>query len=147
AHFVWRVLASGTPAVSLFHRQAAISCGPVRYADGAVSETWVDLSSDAFGSTWSQARSYGSGAGYSQGQVNGTGMVGSGMMHLQDLGGTVAVVLDGITALFFDQVDGAYVSRFSDHERLSHDEDGGVFVLAEPSGAVTTFFDFSEAHL
>ena len=95
-----------------------------RYADGVVKLSDTDLASGGFGSLWGRTRTWTNGVGYpglsSTGNGNGIANNGYGMVvaeepHLaQFTVGTqnsIAVVLSGTTALFFDQVGTSWQPR------------------------------------
>jgi hypothetical protein len=65
--------------------------------------------------------------------VGGSGTVISQMPYLrQDENGTITVILDGTSALFFDDVSGSYEERFYLQEQLTYDSLADTFSWALP---------------
>jgi RHS repeat-associated protein len=122
---------------------------PIRYSDGTVDLVAFDLSSSGIGPDWGQTRSWTNGGGYDVGQVNGAGWVDSQMPRLLEVSGTssLAVTLDGQSALFFNLSGSNYVEQFAGGDNLSYDSGTDTYSLATSSGEVITFDGFSSTWL
>ena len=118
----------------------------MRFFDGTIQLATTDLSSQGFIFPWSQTRSWSNGPGYATGTSNGNGWVDSDLPTLRDINGdgsTLAVVTNGTTAYFFDQVNGGYQERFFGQDLLNFDSTNGVFVLTDTNGNQISFDSFS----
>jgi RHS repeat-associated protein len=125
----------------------ANSSNPVRYSDGTVIESFTDLSTGSAGIPWGVTRSWSNGAGYARTNIVGNGMVLAEQPRLVQANGndTLAIVVDGHTAYYFDydDVNDVYVSRGFLQETLQYDSLNSEFVLADTTGAQLRFYDFS----
>src|SRR5436305_6033891 len=117
------------------------SAFPVRYADGVVRFQDADLESDGFSGGWGRTRTWTNGAGYAAVSNNGSGMVIAEEPHLVPFneGNSIAVVLNGSTAIFFDLVSGSWVPRAFHQETLT--DSGGYFKLTDTVGNQLTWSD------
>lgn len=120
----------------------AFSSNPVRYADGTIKLAWNDLASDGFGTSWGQTRNWTNGPGYASGVYNGSGMVVSEMPHLLSVGTSIAVVLSGTDALYFDWDVGTstYKPLYFNQDKLTYN--AGIYKLVDTTGHQFTFYDF-----
>src|SRR5579864_6876187 len=112
---------------------------PVRYADGVVKLQDNDLESAGFGTIWGRTRSWSNGSGYtSQLSPNGSGMVIAEEPHLvpfmNGMSMSMAVVLTGTDALFFDQNGGNWQARHYGKETLTQDFMSGDYILTDTLG-------------
>jgi hypothetical protein len=120
---------------------------PIRYADGVAQIASTDLMSNGFGSHWAQTRSWTNGPGYAADEVNGVGWVDTQMPYLLQIGGTstLAGISNGMTAEYFDTVDGSYQARYFDQDTLAHDSSANEYVLTDEAGDQLRFYDFSSS--
>jgi|GEM_PF-1725848 len=118
---------------------------PIRYSDGAVIVSSVDLHSEAFGLPWGITRQWTSGAGYQRENVVGNGMVISQHPTLFQANGinTIGVVADGHTAWYFDLQGGVYKARNAEGDRLEIDTLTDEYIITREDGATLRFFGFS----
>ncbi len=119
--------------------------GSVRYADGTIQLAQTDLWSNGYGVGWGQERAWTNAAGYAVKNVNGTGMVNTQQpfLILEPEGTTIAVVLDGLNAEYFDYSGGAWAQRFFGQDKLTYNAGSAEYVLTDTLGNVSRFHDFS----
>ena len=103
---------------------------------------------------WGRTRSWTNGVGYaSSAATNGSGMVISEEPHLVEVTDqfgnttTIAVVLDGTTALFFDHSGSNWLPRAYYQEQLTHNMFGQEYVLTDTSGDQIRFYDSATGSL
>ena len=127
---------------------AEISPASVRYFDGTVQYSTVDISSAGFGTPWGVTRYWSNGPGYANGSTGngpGWGQVQAPMLlDINGNGSTIAEVANGTTALYFDLVNGVYQERFFGQEKLAGNDASG-FVLTDALGDQITFNGFSSS--
>jgi RHS repeat-associated protein len=130
------------------------SVAPVRYADGTVALSSIDLTSGGFGASWTQSRSWSNTAGYAALDANGNpvGANGNGWVDSQlpfllsdNSGNTAIVVLSGTNALFFDNVNSNPTPRFFVQDQLRHAN--GEFIVTDTVGDQIHFYDFSQGRI
>jgi RHS repeat-associated protein len=113
---------------------------PVRYADGLLQYVAADLWSDGLGGPLGVSRMWSNNANYSAGGLFGPGWSdGFQPFALATADETVvAVVLNGSTAIYFDETTpGQYVARHFGQETLT--DTGTGFTLKTPTGGQVTF--------
>ena len=127
----------------------SISDAQVRYFDGVVQLDTTDLQSFGFGTPWGQSRSWTNGPGYASGADNGSGMVDLNLPYLVPVfnvsfESTIAVVLSGTNALYFDGSDGGYSERFGGKDMLNGNPYSGL-TLVDTAGDTLVFYGFDSS--
>ncbi len=119
--------------------------GPIRYFDGTiVGLASTDLHSNGFGQPWGHTRNWSNHLGYAADHANGSGQMVTQMPFLIEVGtsGTVALVTNGSTSLYFDFVAGQYNPKHFGKEKLTHSS--GEFTLTDTVGNRLVFDDFAD---
>jgi hypothetical protein len=122
------------------------SAASVRYFDGVVRLDTTDLQSFGFGTPWGQSLSWTNGPGYAALSSSGNGTVAEYEPYLLQVNGlnTVAVILSGTNALYYDYSSGqgSYFERFGGKESFTQDPSSGDFLLSDTAGDVLDFYGF-----
>jgi hypothetical protein len=120
------------------------SSGGVRASDGRGPLDRTDLTGDGFGTPWGVTWSWSNESGYANG-LAGSGSAITPLPRVVEANGTdsLAVVGSATDAEFFDAVSGSYAGRYGDTSTFTHDTTHGEYILADATGTVITFYDFS----
>jgi hypothetical protein len=122
------------------------STAPVRYGDGVLTYSATDLGSAGGGLPWGVTRSWTNGLGYAAGTTLGGGWVMNSAPRLVPSGESLAVVLNGTTAWWFDPDGyGGYAERHPQGTRLTFDPGTDEYVLTDGTGATIRFCDLDAA--
>lgn len=116
----------------------AVSLGGVRYANGIVNLTDIDLVSNGFGLPWGQSRTWTNDPAFNKccTNVNGAGFTNLPYLESTDDGDAI-VLVDCGTTHYFDVVGGKYVPRHYFKETLA--KDGDDFIFTDTTGAKLRF--------
>lgn len=116
------------------------STAPVRYATGELSLVETDISSSGFGLKWGHTRSFRNRSSLVQTLGQGFNWQVAEWQHLVvQYGGTVVVMGEFGSELWFDKSGSTYVARFGRSQRLTLDTAAQRYRLTEINGTVTEF--------
>lgn len=125
----------------------ATTQGGLRYANGSVRVTDMDLTSNGFGFPWGRGRTWTNDPGFftDSDATNGAGEVACETPSIQLVGTSVALVSNGGAVRYFDAQGTAYKERHGMPERLVKATSPDRYVLTDSTGGVFTFYDFNDA--
>src|SRR5262249_30554236 len=112
----------------------------VRYATGEVVLQEEDIHADGFGQPWGHTRSFASRLTQDSNTGNGANWQVKQLpylVHQED--GSVAVMGQANSVLWFDQVGDALQPRFGGSDSLTLDGDAGSYQLTDVQGCVSEF--------
>lgn len=121
----------------------------VRYSDGALRLSTVDVESPGFGSPVGIERSYANLDGYRTDDAFGNGWVMKYQPLLKKIGGNddiLAVVFSGTDAMYFDKLTENYIDYWQARDfrtdRIYYDSGADEYRLISSTGGVIRFHDF-----
>ena len=122
------------------------SAKPIRYADGILSHTAVDLASPTFGAGWGVVRQWSNHEAYagSAGEFGNNVTVSQFPRLIETADGRVQVVTGGTASLTFTPAGGgAYTALGYGQQVLTYDPGTDTFTLTDPAGSTLTFAGFA----
>jgi hypothetical protein len=121
--------------------------GPVRWADGIVKFSTVDLESDGFGQVWGQTRSWSNAGGITPSPLNGSGWIISQLPYLILQSGVtndILVVSNGTNVRdFIDNGDGTFTEDAFLLDQLSYSSTNQEYSFVDTAGDKIKFSDWS----
>ena len=123
---------------------SAYSPAGVRYFDGQINVSSIELSSDGFSGLWNQTLSWSNGTPPSS--DNGTDIIDWDRPYLLRPNGdnsAITVVSSATDARFYTLVGNNYVPQFFVQDQLTHNTSTGEFVLNDTMGDQLHFFDWT----
>ncbi len=129
--------------------ECACDCGchseaaGVRYLNGEVQVSEVDVSAGGFGSLLAHQRVYSNRMPLMPDFGQGPGwLVANFPFLLKDGNGNIVVVFTTHRSLWFDLSGGNFTGKFGSLYTLTHDTTNNVYLLATPRGELFKFHDF-----
>jgi hypothetical protein len=118
-----------------------VSAFPVKYSNGEIRLTQIDLSGDGFGAPWGHTRSYANQIAMHQNLGNGYNWrVAEWPYLVQTLAGWVQIVGGTYAGITFLESESGYTPQWgSFRQRLDYDAGDDVFRYQELSGRITEF--------